>query len=260
MRKHFLHAGCYLGLLSLFLLLGSCASKTPPTNEAGDPYIHYRLGDAHLKAGRLEQAIEEFQKAVALDPLSPVFYNYLGLAYFFNRQYNAAIQAFNRALQLNPNFTEVHNNLGMVYSERGDKERARAEFQEVIRAKAYPTPEVAYYNLGKLSLTDKNYEEAAFFFQKALESNPELPKVHERLGFTYELMGKLEEAEKEYQEALKLEPKIIEANYNLAMVYFKQQKYNKAKYYFYEVISLAPNTSWSAKAEEFLELIKKRQK
>ena len=260
MRRSLLHTGCSIGLLALFLFMSGCASKKPSPNASGDPVVHYRLGDAHLKAGRLQQAIEEFQKAVALDPLNPVFYNYLGLTYFFDEQYNAAIQAFNQALQLNPNFTDVHNNLGLVYSEMGDKEKARAEFQEVIRAKAYPTPEVAYYNLGKLSLTDKNYEEAAFFFQKALEYNPKLPKVHERLGFTYELMGKLEEAEKEYQEALALEPKMIEANYNLAMIYFKQQKYNKAKYYFYEVISLVPNTPWSAKAEEFIKLIEKREK
>jgi len=260
MRGFILHTGCSLGLLALFLFLGGCGSKTPPSNASEDPFVHYRLGDTHLKAGRLEQAIEEFEKSVALDPLNPVFYNYLGLAYFFDERYSAAIQVFNRALQLNPNFTDVHNNLGMVYSEMGDKERARAEFQQVIRAKEYLTPEVAYYNLGKLSLTDKDYEEAAFFFQKALESNPNLHKAHERLAFTYELMGRLDEAEKEYQEALKLERRMIETNYNLAMLYFKQQKYSKSKYYFYEVVSLAPNTPWSAKAEEFLKLIEKREK
>jgi len=232
MRGSIFHTGCSLGLLALFLFWGGCGSKTPPPNASEDPFVHYRLGDAHLKAGRLEQAIEEFQKSVTLDPLNPVLYNYLGLAYFFAERYGTAIQAFNRALQLNPNFTDVHNNLGMVYSEMGDKERARAEFQRVISTKEYPTPEVAYYNLGKLSLTDKNYEEAAFFFVKALEYNPNLPKVLERLGFTYELMGRLDEAEKEYQEALKLEPRMIEANYNLAMLYFKQQKYSKSKYYF----------------------------
>ncbi|TKJ29361.1 hypothetical protein CEE39_09230 [bacterium (candidate division B38) B3_B38] len=260
MRRSLLYTSCSIGLLALFLLFSGCASNTPSPEQSDSPYVHYRLGDAHLKAGRFKQAIEEFQRAVAFDPLNPIFYNYLGLAYLFDLQYNTAIQAFNRALQLNPNFTDVHNNLGMVYSEMGDIDRARREFQEVIRAKAYATPEVAYFNLGKLSLTEKNYEEAIFFFQKALESNPKLPKVHERRGFTYELMGKLEEAEKEYQEALKLEPKMIEANYNLAMVYFKQQKYSKAKYHFYEVISLAPDTSWSNKAEEFLKLIEKRVK
>lgn len=260
MSKSLLYTGCSVGLVVLFLLLSGCASSTPSPEQSDSPYEHYRLGDAHLKAGRIKQAVKEFQKAIALDPLNPVSYNYLGLAYFFDEQYSAAIQAFNRALQLNPNFTDVHNNLGLVYSEMGDTERARREFQEVIRAKGYATPEVAYFNLGKLSLTEKKYEEAAFFFQKALESNPKLPKVHERLGFSYELMGKLEEAEKEYQEALKLEPKMIEANYNLAMIYFKQQNYSQAKYYFYEVISLAPDTPWSTKAEEFLKLIEKRVK
>jgi TolB-like protein/DNA-binding winged helix-turn-helix (wHTH) protein/tetratricopeptide (TPR) repeat protein len=69
--------------------------------------------------GRHDEAQAEFEMARRVDPLSPVSYLHIGLGKYFARDYNAAIQEFRKALDLDPNFVMAYRWLGVTYARTG---------------------------------------------------------------------------------------------------------------------------------------------
>ena len=77
---------------------------------------HFGYGITYLcPRGRSAEGLNETRLARELDPLSPVTNTYLGLALIFNRQGDAAIEQFKKALNLDPHFAEAHLHLANAY-------------------------------------------------------------------------------------------------------------------------------------------------
>ena len=135
---------------------------------------HLLLGQVALAAGRLDEALSEFEHEVAINPLYGPVYDRLGDVYLQKNQFEKAQDALNEAILLEPDSTGPYillgqvllkrNNpstaavylkraaamdpgneldhylLGQAYRELGKKEEAKAEFQAVARLKAKPGP------------------------------------------------------------------------------------------------------------------------
>jgi adenylate cyclase len=88
-------------------------------------------------AGRSEEAIPLFQKAIRLNPVATgSYYNYyqnLGNAFVITGRYEEAVSAYKKAIQRTPNFVWSHIMLTATYSMMGREEEARAEAAEVLR-------------------------------------------------------------------------------------------------------------------------------
>ena len=81
---------------------------------------HFFLSSYYLNPlGNSEQAIAEMKKALELDPLSPIFNAYLGLDYFYARQYDQALFQYNKTVAVYPDFHITHYWLAWLYSQRG---------------------------------------------------------------------------------------------------------------------------------------------
>ncbi|HEV3037274.1 MAG TPA: protein kinase [Candidatus Angelobacter sp.] len=101
--------------------------------NAGSSIIHLNYGNAFLTPlGRHKEAVVELKKAVQLDPLSPVVYGILGWDLFFARQYDQAIEQYHKALELDPNLTLAHWGLMEVYEQKGSYSEAISEFQQTV--------------------------------------------------------------------------------------------------------------------------------
>jgi tetratricopeptide (TPR) repeat protein len=249
-------------LVFSFLIFICCCSGTKKTTTvpqaaSKDPLYYYQLGDEHFKAGRLIKAIAAFKRSIELDPGNAVSHNYLGFAYFFNRQYEEAISAFEKAIELSPNYADVYNNLGMVYQEIGEIAKAKDAFRRALQFTTYPNPERPYFNLGKIAIEEGDYEEAEFLFRKVISVAPGMAEAHERLGFALEQMGKIRKALDEYGKAVELKPQLPLANFHLGNLYFQLREYDKAKRYLYEVISIVPGSNLSREARTLINRIKK---
>jgi len=66
--------------------------------------------------GRLEDAVAIAQKAVDLDPLSPLLQWQLGHRYFYTEQYDRAIQHFSNALEIDPQYNMAYTMIGLTKS------------------------------------------------------------------------------------------------------------------------------------------------
>ena len=92
---------------------------------------HFGYGITYLcPRGRSAEGLQETRLARDLDPLSPVTNNYLGLALIFNRQMDAALEQFKKALSLDPHFAEAHLHLAAGYLDNGNFEQFYAEIEK----------------------------------------------------------------------------------------------------------------------------------
>ncbi len=76
--------------------------------------------------GRLDEALTEIEKAVALDPLSSSVLGQRGAVLLMARRYDEAIAQLQRTLQIESNFARAHMVLAEAYAHTGDHERALA--------------------------------------------------------------------------------------------------------------------------------------
>jgi len=96
--------------------------------------VNARLAFALECAGRPEEALPLFEKAIRLSPISANWYvAMIGYCYFDMGHYEEAISAFKKYLNLNPGEETTRASLAAAYSMLGRKEEARAEVAEVLR-------------------------------------------------------------------------------------------------------------------------------
>lgn len=85
-------------------------------------------------AGRPEEAIEWLEKAMRLDPHSPVLYSWtLGQAYRLMGRYEEAIAVQQKVLKVDPNNLPAHVHLTSIYSELDLEKEAQAEVTKILR-------------------------------------------------------------------------------------------------------------------------------
>ncbi len=81
-------------------------------------------------AGRFEEASEELQIALELDPLSKEIMTKQGWPYLYAREHDKAIEKFNKTLEMYPNYFLAHYNLGLAYLHKGLYDEAIAAFKK----------------------------------------------------------------------------------------------------------------------------------
>ncbi len=84
------------------------------------------------------------------------------------------------------------------------------------------------YKKGHDHLNNGEYELAAEFFLKKVEENPEDPRAHNELGYSYARLKMYDDAIKEYNQALILDPNYFEAELNLGTASLKLFRYYAA--------------------------------
>ncbi len=89
-------------------------------------------------------------------------YNNLAVYYLDNGKLDEALQNFQKADQLDPNNPSVLNNLGVVYWEKGDMAKAKEYFQKAYNLAA--NNETIGYNLGVIAIKEADYQKAVEYF------------------------------------------------------------------------------------------------
>ena len=184
---------------------------------------HNNLGDAFYREGRMDEAIAQFQKTLAINPNNAEANYDLGNAFFKQERINEAIAQFQKTLAINPtdadvhyNYADIHNNLGNAFLRQGRMDEAIAQFQKAL--KINPQDADIHYNLGTAFRQQGGMNEAIVQFQKALAIKPEFAEAHYNLGNAFLQQGHVEEAIAHFQKALAIKPDYMEAQNNMAWV------------------------------------------
>jgi tetratricopeptide (TPR) repeat protein len=88
--------------------------------------------------GRIEDAVEEYRKAIGLDPNYDIAHNNLGVIYLDNLGYvQEAIDCLTKAVQCNSRYALAHYNLGRAMAIKGDKVEAARLLQVALDLNAH---------------------------------------------------------------------------------------------------------------------------
>ncbi len=90
-----------------------------------------------MASGRLEEAAREVKLAHELEPLMMIINVNVGrIVYYYPRQYDRAIEQYRKAIELDPNFAESYIWLGKAYERKSRYAEAIAAFQKAVALRA----------------------------------------------------------------------------------------------------------------------------
>jgi tetratricopeptide (TPR) repeat protein len=125
--------------------------------SCSDPYMY--MGYIQYCMDETDKAIASLQIALRLNPYPPTYYYlHLGNAYRHAGRYEEAILAYKKAIQISANFQMAYVGLVTSYSLLGREEEARSAAQEVLRVNPKFSVEV-----WAKAMPYKNWEKLARF-------------------------------------------------------------------------------------------------
>ncbi len=112
---------------------------------------HLDHGRACLDKGKYDDAIADYDKAIALVPNFALAYTNRGSAYYRKGEYERAIADHSKAIAIDPNHANAYYNRGVAYEQKGDKDQAIADFRKVLEIN--PSDQDAKVTLELLGVT-----------------------------------------------------------------------------------------------------------
>jgi|GEM_PF-2275977 len=224
-------------------------------NPKYDRAIAYR-GITYRRMECYEKALQDFNLAVELDPK----YNWVianrGITYRLMESYEKALQDFNRAVELNPKYNWAIAHRGMTYSLMERYEEALQDFNLAIELN--PKYGWAITHRGMTYSLMERYEEALQDFNLAIELNPKYGWAIAERGYTYRLMERYEEALQDFNLAIKLDPKYDWAIAQRGIIYILMERYEEALQDFNRAIELNPKYGWAIAERGFTYMLMER--
>lgn len=123
--------------------------------------------------------------------------------------YEGAIKAYSDYLTLYPTDVKSLYNRGRAYEEMELFELSYKDFQAVLEEE--PDNLQANLSVGSYHYRKQDYENAAFYFDKAVQSHEDNAQAHFLKARAAHKVGKKDEAMKGYNRAISLDPELGEA-------------------------------------------------
>lgn len=143
-------------------------SQTQLNNK--DRYDLYILnGDKLYDNDEYDKAIDEYNKAIELDPKNAIGYFDRGYAYYYKKNYSAAMSDFDKTLLLDPDYYSAYLGRARVKTKTTDYTGALADYNKLLsmsrEAKYY------YYRAGFKRKSMKDYQGALDDYDQAILLN-----------------------------------------------------------------------------------------
>ena len=159
------------------------------------------------------------------DKLAEAFNN-RGMAYRSKDDIDRAIQDYNRAIQINPKSASAFNNRGVAYDYKGDYERAIQDYDQAI--KLTPAFAQAYFNRGNAYLGKSQYAPAIDDYNQAIRLKPDFAAAFDNRCWARAVVGILQKALADCNEALRLMPNNAATLDSRGFVFLKMTQFDAA--------------------------------
>lgn len=165
-----------------------------------------------------------------------------------NFDWKDPITFYNQTLKYSET-ARIHNNLAMAYADKKDFENAIFHYQKAIEiSDVYPQ---THNNLGNAYKETGQFEKAVEEFEKAIKMDPYFFFAYNNLAGLYLEQKNYDKAIEVYQRYLKISPQNLNILYNLGIVYYLKKDYDKAILTFQKILEIKPQN------EEIFNLILK---
>jgi len=179
------------------------------------------LGSTKSPKGSLKQAEELVQKALALNGALAEAHALLGRVYLAKRQYEQAIAEGERAIAINPNSPIAQYALAFSLTRVGKYEEAIALYKKAMRSDPIPSTSLLTM-LGNAYILAGRYEDGISTLKKVLRRSPNNLWAHVGLAIGYSSSDREEEARNEAIEILRIDPKFSLKHFAKRLMYKDQ--------------------------------------
>lgn len=174
-----------------------------------DADSYYKRGLIYYKNRQLTQALDDFNKAIEINPSLDLAYTKRAEINFSNEHYNEAIKDYSEAIKLTPDDVNGYYSRANVYTKIGTY-----------------YADVGY--IGEPQDAKRNLYNAIADYSMIIKINPNDVKAYCEIGHIYESLDELDLAIENFTEAIRIDPSYSEAYAFRSMLYFRLEKYDKA--------------------------------
>ncbi len=192
-------------------------------------------GAEKYQSGEYGEALEHFQKAQMLKPEDTTAYLYGGIAAQQEGKMDLAMENYYKLIALDVNDPSIYESV--VYLERSQNEDNKKALEVVSKGREkFPNNEnLAKEEIALLIITQQT-DEARKKLEQAIATEPDNANLYYNLGFLYDQMGdkakETDDAAKatehkdkaiaQYKKAIEKDPNYFEANFNTAVNYYNR--------------------------------------
>jgi cytochrome c-type biogenesis protein CcmH/NrfG len=188
-----------------------------PAQEPKDVAEIQQAAVSYYNRGEYEKAIEEYKRAIEINPDSVEAYYHLGMAYSSLGKYKEAVEAYGRAIRIKPEYAAAYYNLGHAYSNLNQHDKAIKAFRRSIQYE--PDNVEAYFALGNAYSDSGKEDKAVDTLEAAISRKPDNPYAYYRLGLLYFPGGLHARAAEAFTQVITRDPRYGEAYYHRAYSY-----------------------------------------
>jgi tetratricopeptide (TPR) repeat protein len=228
----------YLLVLLLVPALAVTGLAQGQTNARAQAYYHFSRGRLLDDQGQSSQAIDEFKKALELDPNNSLIYSEMAESYLRNNRVREAGDNATKAIQLDRDNVEAHKLLSTIYLQMISRANAQQppttetitnaihEFEEIVRID--PTERQSFLMLGRLYQIKGDRDKATEIYKQFLGIEPGNEDGVTALAKLHMDAGNYKEAVELLEQFIAQRPDSDSALQTLGEAYSDQQEYLKA--------------------------------
>jgi tetratricopeptide (TPR) repeat protein len=166
---------------------------------------YLNLAQTYYQAGKVEQAIEEYETVLVKEPTSTQAIMMLGVIHESKQEHEKARVRYEEILKFNPHFVPAANNLAWILVENGGNLDVALAHAQTARERQPDDPYVAD-TLGWIYYKKNAYLLALSLLREAADKLAEQPLVQYHYGMALHKSGDATNARKALRTALKLNP------------------------------------------------------
>jgi tetratricopeptide (TPR) repeat protein len=206
-----------------------------------DPNAFIGRGDAYAALGQHQSALADYNEAVRLGPDYPRAYSSRGELLAEIGQEEQSLADLDRAIQLDAGFAHAYSLRGALLSQRGQNDRALADYDAVIRLS--PERPGGYKDRGGVLVRLGRFQRAIPDLDKAITLDPKRSSAYLNRGAAYSSLGHYERAIDDLNKAITLDPKNAAAHSNIGLAYYMIGQYDRSIEDLSEAVRLAPENA-----------------
>ena len=172
-----------------------------------------------------------------------VAYYSRGLAYYDKGDDDRAIAEYNEAIRLDPQLAQAYSSRGLAYDHKGDLGRAEPDYNEAIRLD--PKYAQAYFNRGNAYYQKGEDDRAITDYSEAIRLDPKYAYAYNNRGTAYDRRGDHDRAIADYSEAIRLAPIFAQAYSSRGLSYYQKGDLDRAIADYGEAIRLDPKYTYA---------------
>lgn len=180
------------------------ANVRPGTSFDVKKLIRLNIGTLFQEKKDFRMALSAYDSVLAMDPQNKLAIYYKATLFKETGNVPGAIEGFNKVLAIEPGNEEAQKELFELITQHPDKNQMRADLKAY--GDKYSSNALVQNRVGEIFHENKDYQNALYFYQRALALDSQQASTHANIGAVLQAMGREEDSLQAYRQAQELDP------------------------------------------------------